>query len=82
MNERYNIGHLIENAIFTQLWKKIQSGDSLEFWRTQTKSEIDFVFTKLVAASFTNLKHARGVAKLLRIRQNHGRQNNLKIQNH
>ncbi|MCK5851913.1 DUF4143 domain-containing protein [bacterium] len=41
VDERYNIGHLTENVIFTQLWKKKQSGDSLKFWRTQTKSEID-----------------------------------------
>jgi predicted AAA+ superfamily ATPase len=44
VDKRYNIGHLIENAVFTQLWKKKHSADSLNYWRTQTKSEIDFVF--------------------------------------
>jgi hypothetical protein len=46
VEERYNIGHLVENAIFSQLWKKKSLIDSLNFWRTQTKSEIDFVFTR------------------------------------
>ena len=46
VEERYNIGNLVENAIFAQLRKKKNSSDSLNFWRTQTKSEIDFVFTK------------------------------------
>lgn len=41
--ETIDIGKMLENAVFTSLLKKKGQTDSIYFWRTQAKTEIDFI---------------------------------------
>jgi hypothetical protein len=41
--ETVDTGRMLENAVFTSLLKKKKEQDALYFWRTQAKTEIDFI---------------------------------------
>ena len=43
MDQRGDSGSLFENAVYIQLHKKLDSMESLHYYRTKTKSEVDFV---------------------------------------
>lgn len=43
---RSDLGNLAENFVFTELNKKLETGDELYFWRTIGKQEVDFVLKK------------------------------------
>lgn len=45
-------GHLLENAIFGELYKNLGVIDQLFFWRTISKTEVDFVLTGEQALAF------------------------------
>ena len=42
---RSDRGSLFENAIFSELYKNLGVIERIFFWRTQSKSEVDFVLT-------------------------------------
>jgi len=46
LNLRADSGALIENFAFSQLYKTKPETDSLHFWRTRNKNEIDFVLNR------------------------------------
>lgn len=48
LDSRADAGHLIENIIFLEIYKKIKREEEgqLFFWRTQSKKEVDFVISK------------------------------------
>ncbi|MBN1551192.1 ATP-binding protein [bacterium] len=41
--ERLDKGALLENWVFTELWKALPIGASLHHWRSTSKAEVDFV---------------------------------------
>ena len=43
LQTRTDKGHLVENFVFTELKKSLNTMQELYFWRTQTKAEVDFV---------------------------------------
>jgi len=45
-NLRNNLGHLVENFIFNELDKKRGLLDTIKFWRTLSKQEVDFIYQK------------------------------------
>jgi len=46
LNLRSDSGALIENAIYSQLLKNLGILETLHFWRTQSKNEVDFILLK------------------------------------
>lgn len=47
IEQRGDIGHLMENLIFHELYKKVfEKQAELRFWRAQTGQEVDFVWQK------------------------------------
>jgi len=61
-------GHLLENAIFGELYKNLGVIDQLFFWRTISKTEVDFVLTGEQSLAFevklkpnTHLKKPSGL---------------------
>lgn len=44
LNQRSDSGAILENFVFSQLFKHSDQPDSLRFWRSQNKSEVDFVW--------------------------------------
>lgn len=59
--ERVDRGMMIENAVFNELHKHLDVLDDLYFWRTKTKSEVDFIIkTKEILpieVKYSPLKH-------------------------
>lgn len=45
-SERQDLGSLVENFVFNALSKKVFGFETLNFWRTKSKAEIDFVLQK------------------------------------
>ncbi|MFH1838257.1 MAG: ATP-binding protein [Candidatus Kuenenbacteria bacterium] len=46
ISERQDAGNLAENFVFNVLSKKISGFETLNFWRTKSKAEVDFVIRK------------------------------------
>lgn len=46
LSERQDAGPLLENWIFSELWKGLPEGASLHFWRGTSGSEVDFVLAR------------------------------------
>jgi len=44
---RSDIGELLENAVYSQLTKNKHPLDSIHYWRTQSKNEVDFIIRKM-----------------------------------
>lgn len=42
--EHSDIGKICENHVFTEYYKSLQGMQKLYFWRTQNKTEVDFIF--------------------------------------
>jgi len=67
-------GSLFENAIFCELFKNLGVIDQLYFWRTISKSEVDFVFTgerklafEVKSSSASNIKVHKGLKAFIKI---------------
>ena len=67
-------GSLFENAIFCELFKNLGVIDQLYFWRTISKSEVDFVFTgskklafEVKSSSASNIKVHKGLKAFKKI---------------
>ena len=67
-------GSLFENAIFCELFKNLGVIDQLYFWRTVSKSEVDFVFTgakklafEVKSSSASNIKVHKGLKAFKKI---------------
>ncbi len=45
LDKRDDSGHLVENFVFNELYRNLQPNQQLNFWRTLSKAEVDFVFT-------------------------------------
>lgn len=67
-------GSLFENAIFCELFKNLGVIDQLYFWRTISKSEVDFVFTgakklafEVKSSSAYNIKVHKGLKAFKKI---------------
>ena len=67
-------GALFENAIFCELFKNLGVIDQLYFWRTISKSEVDFVFTgerklafEVKSSSASNIKVHKGLKAFKKI---------------
>ena len=43
---RSDLGELIENAVYSQISKNKNQLDSIHYWRTQSKNEVDFIIRK------------------------------------
>ncbi len=43
LERRIDKGYILENAVFTEIKKNLFLTDELLFWRTKTKSEVDFI---------------------------------------
>jgi len=43
LNGRADAGALLENWVFSELWKALPADASLHFWRSTSKAEVDFV---------------------------------------
>ena len=70
-------GSLFENAIFCELFKNLGVIDQLYFWRTISKSEVDFVFTgakklafEVKSSSASNIKVHKGLKAFKKIYSN------------
>ena len=46
LNQRTDSGEILENFVFSQLSKQNEQFDNIRFWRSQTKSEVDFIWQK------------------------------------
>jgi hypothetical protein len=46
LEERVDRGPLLENWVFSELWKALPAGATLHFWRSSAKAEVDFVLTR------------------------------------
>jgi hypothetical protein len=46
IDERIDKGALVENWVFTELWKNLPEGATLHFWRSASGAEVDFVLTR------------------------------------
>lgn len=46
LNQRTDSGAILENFVFSQLCKHNEQSDDIRFWRSQTKSEVDFIWQK------------------------------------
>jgi len=44
--ERVDVGPLLENWVFTELWKVLPQGATLHFWRSSSGAEVDFVVVR------------------------------------
>ena len=44
LNQRADSGAILENFVFSQLSKESSLADSIRFWRSQAKNEVDFVW--------------------------------------
>jgi len=67
-------GSLFENAIFCELFKNLGVIDQLYFWRTISKSEVDFVLTgerkrafEVKSSSASNIKVHKGLKAFIKI---------------
>lgn len=49
---RADRGQLLENFVYSQLDKKAGLSDKVRFWRTQSKSEVDFVWQEDVGTPY------------------------------
>ncbi|MBW2644451.1 MAG: ATP-binding protein, partial [Deltaproteobacteria bacterium] len=74
INFRTDKGSLFENAIFGELFKNLGVIDQLYFWRTISKSEVDFVFTgerklafEVKSSSASNIKVHKGLKAFKKI---------------
>ena len=43
IDERTDLGPLLENWVLTELWKTLPDGAMLHFWRSSSGAEVDFV---------------------------------------
>jgi predicted AAA+ superfamily ATPase len=43
LEDRADLGPLLENWVFTELWKMLPDGITLHFWRSSSGAEVDFV---------------------------------------
>ena len=50
LNQRTDSGAILENFVFSQLSKHNEQSDDIRFWRSQTKSEVDFIWQKSINA--------------------------------
>lgn len=50
LNQRTDSGAILENFVFSQLSKHNEQSDDIRFWRSQTKSEVDFIWQKNINA--------------------------------
>ncbi len=48
LDSRTDSGAVLENFIFTQLNKQDETGSAIRFWRSQNKSEVDFIWQESV----------------------------------
>jgi len=46
LDQRKNIGNLVENYVFMALKRKSNGFQNINFWRTKSKAEIDFIIQK------------------------------------
>ena len=44
LDQRTDRGAILENFVFSQLSKQNEESDKIRFWRSQTKSEVDFIW--------------------------------------
>lgn len=61
LDKREDTGHLVENFVFNQLNMAIQPNQQLNFWRTLSKAEVDFIFftgknIMPIEVKFSNIK--------------------------
>lgn len=52
VGKRADRGQLLENFVYSQLDKEAGLSDKVRFWRTQAKSEVDFVWQERAGASY------------------------------
>jgi len=48
LNQRTDSGGILENFVFSQLSKQNERSDNIRFWRSQTKSEVDFIWQRSI----------------------------------
>jgi len=69
-SSRADFGALLENAVYTGLIKRKKETDSLYFWRTKDKTEIDFIYkrrTKLIPVEVKmHGRPHRGIASFIK----------------
>jgi hypothetical protein len=46
LEERIDKGAMLENWVFTELWKQLPDGATLHFWRSTSGAEVDFVIVR------------------------------------
>jgi predicted AAA+ superfamily ATPase len=58
--ERADAGPLLENWVFTELWKGLPDGATLHYWRSASGAEVDFVVARGAVTVAVEVKVGRG----------------------
>jgi predicted AAA+ superfamily ATPase len=59
LNDRADLGALFENAVYTELLKRLELLDEIFFWRSKNKAEVDFVLQRREMIIGIEVKAAR-----------------------